>query len=87
MWECILSDIWFTDERERNISGAFALAVSDWAERMPTKRNIKLSVTPLRFAHMLCLPELRWDSLWVVGPRWSSSQDPSMWSVVGLLSI
>ncbi len=35
----------------------------------------------------LHLPELCWDSLWVVGPRWVSLQDPSMWSVVSLLSI
>ncbi len=54
MSERNLSGIWFTSERERNIRGAFALAVSDWAERMPTKRNIELSVTPLRFVHMLC---------------------------------
>ncbi len=54
MSEHDLSGIWFTGERERNISGAFALAVSDWAERTPTKRNIERSVTPLRFAHMLC---------------------------------
>ncbi len=47
MWERDLSVIWFTSERERNISGAIALAVSDWAERTPT------NVTPLRFAHML----------------------------------
>ncbi len=39
-------------EHERNISGAFALAASDWAERTSTKRNIELSVTPLRCAHM-----------------------------------
>ncbi len=31
-----------------------ALTVSDWAERTPRKRNIERSVTPLRFAHMLC---------------------------------
>ncbi len=47
MWERDLSGIWFTGERERNISGAFALAVSDWAERTHTKWNIELSVTPL----------------------------------------
>ncbi len=29
MSERDLSGIWFSDERERNISGAFALAVSD----------------------------------------------------------
>ncbi len=34
----------------------------------------------------LRLPELRWDILWVVGPRWASLQDPSVWSVVSLLS-
>ncbi len=55
MWERDLSGIWFTGERERNISGAFALAVSDWAERTPKKQNIELSVTPLYFAHMLWL--------------------------------
>ncbi len=53
MWERDLSRIRFTGERERSISKAFALAVSDWAERTPTKRNIELSVTLLRFAHML----------------------------------
>ncbi len=47
MWEFDLIRIWFTCDRERNISGAFALAVSDWAERMPTKWNIELSITPL----------------------------------------
>ncbi len=41
MSERDLSGIWFTGERERNISGAFALAVCDWAERTPTKRNIE----------------------------------------------
>ncbi len=40
MSEPDLSRIWFTGDGERNISGVFALAVSDWAERMPTKRNI-----------------------------------------------
>ncbi len=35
----------------------------------------------------LRLLELRWDSLWVVGPRWASSQNPSMWNVTGLLSV
>ncbi len=55
MSERDLSGIWFTGERERNISGAFALAVSDWAERTPTERNIERSVTPLRFAHVLWL--------------------------------
>ncbi len=54
MSERDLSGIWFTGECEQNISGVFALAVSDWAERMPTKRNIERSVTPLCFAHMLC---------------------------------
>ncbi len=34
----------------------YALTVSDWAERTPTERNIERSVTPLRFAHMLCSP-------------------------------
>ncbi len=53
MSERDLSGIWFTGERERNISRAFALAVNDWAERTPTKRNIELSATPLRFAHKL----------------------------------
>ncbi len=43
MSERDLSGIWFTGERERNISGAFALAVSNWAERTPTKRNIVLT--------------------------------------------
>ncbi len=55
MSERDLSGIWFTVERERNISGVFALAVSNWAERTPTKQNIELSVTPLRFAHMICV--------------------------------
>ncbi len=37
------------------------LAVSDWAERMPTKRNIDLSFQLLRFAHII----------WLAGrPRW-----------------
>ncbi len=53
MSESDLSRIWFTGEREQNISWAFALAVSDWEERTSTKRNIELSVTPLRFVHML----------------------------------
>ncbi len=50
----MLQEVWIrhnTGERERNISGALALAVSDWAERTPIKRNIELSVTPLR-SHM-----------------------------------
>ncbi len=51
MWARDLSGIRFTGERERNINGAFALAVNDWAERTHTKRNIE----PLRFAHMLWL--------------------------------
>ncbi len=51
MWARDLSGIRFTGERERNISGAFALAVNDWAERTHTQRNIE----PLRFAHMLWL--------------------------------
>ncbi len=42
MWAGDLSGIRFTGERERNISGAFALAVNDWAK-------------PLHFAHMLWL--------------------------------
>ncbi len=46
MWARDLSRIRFTGERERNISGAFALAVNDWAER---------NIEPLRFAHMLWL--------------------------------
>ncbi len=49
MSERDLSRIWFTGERERNISGALDLAVSNWAERTHTNRNIEL----LRFAHML----------------------------------
>ncbi len=53
MSERDLSRIWFTGERERNFNGAFGLAVSDWAERTHTKWNIELSVTTLRFAHML----------------------------------
>ncbi len=36
MWAGDLSEIRFTGERERNISGAFALAVNDWAERTHT---------------------------------------------------
>ncbi len=47
MSERDLSGIWFTGERERNIRGVFALAVSDWTEHMPTKQNIELSVTPI----------------------------------------
>ncbi len=46
MSERDLSGIWLTGEHERNISGAFDLAVSDLAERTPTKRIIELSVTP-----------------------------------------
>ncbi len=53
MSERDLSRIWFTGERERNISRAFALAVSDRAVRSHTKQNIELSFTTLRFAHML----------------------------------
>ncbi len=49
MWARDLSGIWFTGERERNISGAFDLAVSDWAVRTHTERNIE----PLRFSHIL----------------------------------
>ncbi len=49
MWARDPSGIRFTGERE--ISGAFVLAVNDWAERTHTKRNIE----PLRFAHMLWL--------------------------------
>ncbi len=48
MWARDLSGIRFTGECERNISGAFALAVNDWAERTHTKRNIE-------YAHMLWL--------------------------------
>ncbi len=44
MWAPDLSGIWFTGERERNISGAFDLAVNDWAERTHTKQNIERSV-------------------------------------------
>ncbi len=62
-----LNGIWFSGERERNISGAFALAMSDWAERTHTERNIELSVTPLRFAHMLWF---RWCQACVVATRW-----------------
>ncbi len=52
MWARDLSGIRFTGERERIISGAFALAVNDWAEeRTHTKRNIE----PLHSAHMLWL--------------------------------
>ncbi len=51
MWARDLSGIRFTGECERNISGAFDLAVNDWAERTHTERNIE----PLRFAHMLWL--------------------------------
>ncbi len=52
MWARDLSGIWFTGERERN-SGVFDLAANDWAERAHTERNIELSVTPLRFSHIL----------------------------------
>ncbi len=60
MSERDLSRIWFNGERERNISGAFALAVSDWAESTPTKRNIERSVTaaPLR-SHALLLTDTK----------------------------
>ncbi len=34
MSERDLSGTWFTGERKRNISGAFASAVSDWAESL-----------------------------------------------------
>ncbi len=55
MCERDLSGIWFTGEREQNISGAFDFG----RERLSgadthTERNIQLSDTPLRFAHMLC---------------------------------
>ncbi len=49
MWARDLSGIRFTGERERIISGAFALAVNDWAVRAHTQRNIEL----LRFSHIL----------------------------------
>ncbi len=55
MSERDLSRIWFTGERERNISVRNIRNINDWAERMPTKQNIERSVTPLRFAHMLWL--------------------------------
>ncbi len=42
MWARDLSGIWFTGERERNISGVFDLAVNDWAVRTHT-----------RFSHIL----------------------------------
>ncbi len=51
MWARDPSRIRFTGERERIISGAFALAVNDWAERTHTKRDIE----PLRFTYMLWL--------------------------------
>ncbi len=51
MWAGDLSEIRFTGERERNISGVFAMAVNDWEERTYTERNIE----PLHFAHMLWL--------------------------------
>ncbi len=35
----------------------------------------------------LHLLELRWDSLWVVGPRWASLKNPCVWSIVGIPSI
>ncbi len=38
MW---LSGIWFTGEREQNISGVFALAVSDWAEEQKIWFDLK----------------------------------------------
>ncbi len=44
MWARDLSGIWFTGERERNISGVFDLAVYDWAEHTHTQRNIERSV-------------------------------------------
>ncbi len=44
MWERDLSGIRFTGERERVISGAFVLAVNDWAERTHRQRTIE----PLR---------------------------------------
>ncbi len=51
MWARDLSGIRFTGERERIISGAFALAVNDWAERTHTEQNIE----PLR-SHALVAP-------------------------------
>ncbi len=45
MWARDLSRIRFTGERERNISGAFALAVNDWAERTHTEQNIERSAS------------------------------------------
>ncbi len=50
MWARDLSGIRFTGERERIISGAFALAVNDWAERTHTQSEILN-----RSAHMLWL--------------------------------
>ncbi len=73
MSERDLSRIWFTGERERNISGAFALAVSAWEECTPTKRNIDLSITPLRFAHMLWPPSWLWPESCLTPPAPSPS--------------
>ncbi len=53
MWARDLSGIRFTGERERNISGAFILAVNDWAEH--TQNIEERNIEPLRFAHMLWL--------------------------------
>ncbi len=50
MWARDLSGIRFTGERERNISGAFALAMNDWAEH-----THKVEYWTARFAHMLWL--------------------------------
>ncbi len=62
MWERDLSGIWFrwAWAWAQNISGgAFALAVSDWAERT---RNIELSVTH-RSASLTC-SDLKQNTVW-----------------------
>ncbi len=73
MSERDLSRICFTGEREWNISGAFALAVSAWEECTPTKWNIELSITPLRFAHMLWPPSWLWPGSCLTPPAPSPS--------------
>ncbi len=50
MWARVMSGIRFTGERERNISRAFALAASEWAERAHTQSGMLN-----RSAHMLWL--------------------------------
>ncbi len=52
-------------------------------------RAVSTACVPFQDTDLAALitPKLHWDSLWVVGPRWASLQNPSVWSVAGLLSV